>query len=151
VEPAQHEICEVSAPYIEESFEPPFTSAFRIETPDGFVIGDRGVKMKPGDEVAFQYDSYPMVDKLFASGLITQDGETIDGEGREGIIVLGKVTATILDDDDELPADDLIKQKCVLRAPVAHIKHKKIPQNTSYSPNGQNVHCGMLLINLESP
>lgn len=42
-----------------------------------------------------------MVGKLFASGLITQDGETIDGEGLEGIIVLGKVTSTILDDDDE--------------------------------------------------
>ena len=38
-----------------------------------------------------------MVGKLFASGLITQDGETIDGEGREGIIVLGKVPAAIMD------------------------------------------------------
>lgn len=76
-------------------------SAFRVETPDGFVIVDRAAKMKPGDEVAFQYDGYPMVGKLFSSGLITQDGETIDGDGLEGIIVLGKVTATILDDDDE--------------------------------------------------
>jgi len=76
-------------------------NAFRIETPVGFVIVDRSMKMKPGDEVAFQYDGYPMVGKLFASGLITQDGETIDGEGLEGIIVLGKVTATILDDHDE--------------------------------------------------
>ena len=98
---AQYGVCEVSASYIEESFEPPFTSAFRIETPDGFVIVDSGVKMKPGDEVAFQYDSYPMVGKLFASGLITQDGETIYGEGLQGVLVLGKVTATILDDDDE--------------------------------------------------
>ena len=55
--------------------------AFRVETPDGFVIVDSIVKMKPGDEVAFQYDGYPMVGKLFASGLITQDGETIDGKG----------------------------------------------------------------------
>ncbi|WP_312731433.1 phage repressor protein [Atlantibacter hermannii] len=84
---AQHGVCEMSA--------------FRIETPEGFVIVDSGVKMNPGDEVAFQYDGYPMVGKLFASGLITQDGETIDGEGLEGIIVLGKVTATILDNGDE--------------------------------------------------
>lgn len=84
---AQYGICEMSA--------------FRIETPEGFVIVDSGVMMKPGDEVAFQYDGYPMVGKLFASGLITQDGETIDGEGLEGIIVLGKVTATIVDDNDE--------------------------------------------------
>jgi len=87
--------------YTEESFDPPSSCAFRIETPDGFVIVDCGVKMKPGDEVAFQYDGYPMVGKLFSSGLITQDGEKIDGEGLESIIVLGKVTATILDDDDE--------------------------------------------------
>ena len=98
---AQHGVCEVSAPYIEEGLDLPSSSAFRIETPEGFVIVDRGVKMKPGDEVAFQYDGYPMVGKLFASGLITQDGETIDGEGLKGIIVLGKVTATILGNDDE--------------------------------------------------
>ena len=91
----------MSAPYIEEGLDLPSSSAFRIETPEGFVIVDRGVKMKPGDEVAFQYDGYPMVGKLFASGLITQDGETIDGEGLKGIIVLGKVTATILGNDDE--------------------------------------------------
>lgn len=71
-------------------------SAFRVETPDGFVIVDRAANMKPGDEVAFQYDGYPMVGKLFSSGLITQDGETIDGDGLDGIIVLGKVTAEIL-------------------------------------------------------
>lgn len=76
-------------------------SAFRVETPEGFVIVDRAEAMKPGDEVAFQYDGYPMVGRLFATGLITQDGETIDGEGLEGIIVLGKVTATIVDDNDE--------------------------------------------------
>jgi len=31
-----------------------------------------------------------MVGKLFASGLITQGGVTIDGEGLEEVIVLGK-------------------------------------------------------------
>lgn len=76
-------------------------NSFRVETPEGFVIVDRAAKMKPGDEVAFQYDGYPIVGRLFSSGLITQDGETIDGEGLEGIIVLGKVTARIDDDNDE--------------------------------------------------
>lgn len=91
----------MNASHTEESLEPPSSSTFRVETPDGFVIVDRFLKMRPGDEVAFQYDGYPMVGKLFASGLITQDGETIDGEGLEGIIVLGKVTASIMGDDDE--------------------------------------------------
>lgn len=101
MDPAQHGVCKMSASYIEESIEPPSPSAFRIETPDGFVIVDRSVRMKPGDEMAFQYNGYLMVGKLFASGLITQDGKTINGEGLESIIVLGKVTATILDEDDE--------------------------------------------------
>jgi len=47
--------------------------------------------------VAFQYDGYPMMGKLFASGLITQDGETLEEQVMQRIIVLGKVTATILD------------------------------------------------------
>lgn len=51
----------MSATYIEEGFILPSSSAFRIETPEGFVIVDRGLKMKPGDEVAFQYDGYPIV------------------------------------------------------------------------------------------
>lgn len=79
----------------------PFTSSsFRIETQDGFVIVDSAERAKPGDEVAFQYDGYPMIGILFAAGLITPDGETLEGEVMERIIVLGKVTATILDDED---------------------------------------------------
>ena len=41
-----------------------------------------------------------MIGILFSSGLITPDGETLEGEVMERIIVLGKVTATILDDDE---------------------------------------------------
>ncbi|WBG90006.1 phage repressor protein [Pantoea piersonii] len=76
------------------------SSSFRIETPAGFVIVDSAEQMQPGDEVAFQYDGYPMIGILFASGLITPDGETLEGEVMGRIIVLGKVTATILDDED---------------------------------------------------
>jgi len=76
-------------------------SAFCMETTDRFAIIDRAALMKPGDEVAFQYDGYPMVGKFFSSGLIIQNSETIDGDGMEGIILLGKVTVTILDDDNE--------------------------------------------------
>lgn len=68
----------------------------RVETSEGFVLVDRSLAAKPGDTVAFQFDDYPQLGKLFSSGIITQDGETIDGEGLEGIIVLGKVTAMVL-------------------------------------------------------
>lgn len=42
--------------------------------------------------------SYRLADSagLFRTGIITLDGETIDGEGLEGIIVLGKVTAEVV-------------------------------------------------------
>jgi len=71
-------------------------NVLRLETPEGFVLVDRSVTAKPGDTVAFQFDDYPRLGKLFRSGIITQDGETIDGEGLEGIIILGKVTAQVL-------------------------------------------------------
>lgn len=43
-----------------------------------------------------KFDNYPQLGKLFSSGIITQDGETIGGGGLEGVIVLGKVTALIV-------------------------------------------------------
>lgn len=67
-----------------------------IETPAGFAIVDRTIQGKVGDQIAFQFGDYSQVGKLFRTGIITQDGETIDGEGLEGVIALGKVTATDL-------------------------------------------------------
>lgn len=67
-----------------------------IETPDGFVLGDKSLKPVPGDKVAFQIGEYPQLGKLFSTGIITSDGETIDREGMDGIIVLGKVTAEVV-------------------------------------------------------
>ena len=67
-----------------------------IETPDGFVLADKSLKPAPGDKIAFQIGEFPQLGKLFSAGIITSDGETIDGEGLEGVIVLGKVTAEVL-------------------------------------------------------
>ncbi|AZI53384.1 phage repressor protein (plasmid) [Pantoea agglomerans] len=67
-----------------------------IETPDGFALADKSLKPVPGDIVAFQVGEYPQLGKIFSTGIITQDGETIDGAGLEGVVVLGKVTATIV-------------------------------------------------------
>ncbi|MGC0884125.1 phage repressor protein [Pantoea agglomerans] len=64
-----------------------------IETPVGFAIADRTVQGKTGDKVAFQLGDYSQLGGLFRTGIITSDGEKIDGEGMEGVIVLGKVTA----------------------------------------------------------
>lgn len=67
----------------------------RIDTPEGFVLVDRSLTAAAGDIVAFQFDDYQQIGKLSSTGVITQDGETIDGDGQEGIIVLGKVTYEI--------------------------------------------------------
>ncbi|WP_370420615.1 phage repressor protein [Pantoea vagans] len=91
-----------AADYVEKRIDlnailmPNPANVMRLETPDGFVLVDRSVTAKPGDTVAFQFDDYPQLGKLFRSGIITQDGETIDGDGLEGLIVLGKVTYEIL-------------------------------------------------------
>jgi DNA polymerase V len=72
------------------------THMFMIDTPAGFAIVDRTIPGKVGDQIAFQLGDNSQLGKLFSTGIITQDGETIDGEGLEGILVLGKVTSTIL-------------------------------------------------------
>lgn len=66
-----------------------------IETPDGFVLADKSLKPAPGDKIAFQIGEFPQLGRLFSTGIITSDGDTIDGEGMEGIIVLGKVTSEV--------------------------------------------------------
>lgn len=107
------------------------SSIFRVETQGGFVIVDSAEQIKPGDEVAFQYDGYPTIGILFSSGLITPDSETMEEEVMERIIVLGKVSATILDDGEPYSRPS----KSVLLNCVAHMKHKKIQLSTSYSPD----------------
>ncbi|MFB6328740.1 phage repressor protein [Pantoea deleyi] len=67
-----------------------------IETPDGFVLADKSLKPAPGDKIAFQIGEFPQLGRLFRTGIITSDGETIDEEGLEGVIVLGKVTAEVM-------------------------------------------------------
>lgn len=72
------------------------THMLMIETLVGFAIVDRTVQAKTGDKVAFQLGDYSQLGRLFKTGIITSDGETIDGEGLEGVIVLGKVTAEVM-------------------------------------------------------
>ncbi len=67
-----------------------------IETPDGFVLADKSVKPENGDKVAFQIGEFPQLGRLFSTGIITSDGETIDGDGMDGIIVLGRITAEVV-------------------------------------------------------
>lgn len=67
-----------------------------IDTPVGFAIVDRTVQAQTGDRVAFQLGDYSQLGRLFRTGIITSEGETIDGERLDGIIVLGKVMAEVV-------------------------------------------------------
>lgn len=61
-----------------------------IETPDGFVLADKSLRPVPGDKVAFQLGEFPQLGKLFSPGIITSDGETIDGGAWKGLSCWGK-------------------------------------------------------------
>lgn len=67
-----------------------------IETLAGFAIVDRTVQGKTGDKVAFLLGDYSQLGRLLRMLIVTQDSKMIDAEGLEGIIMLGKVTATIV-------------------------------------------------------
>ena len=70
---------------------PNHLNAFRIETPDGFVIVDAAARVSPGDVIAYQTFGYPMLGKWYPASLITEDGEAVEGEALDDVIVLGKV------------------------------------------------------------
>jgi len=70
---------------------PNHSRAFRIETPDGFVIVDAAARVSPGDVIAYQTFGYPMMGKWYPTSLITEEGEAIEGDALDDVIVLGKV------------------------------------------------------------
>ncbi|MCZ4058016.1 phage repressor protein [Pantoea sp. LMR881] len=72
------------------------TNTFRVDTPDGFVLVDSVARIKPGDMIAYQHLGYPMMGKMYTQAIITPDGEAIEGEALEDVIVLGKVTCEVL-------------------------------------------------------
>lgn len=85
---------------LNEIFMPNRNNTFLIETPSGAMLIDRVVKIKDGDLVAFQMQGYPMLGKWHPHSLITEDGEAIEGEALEDVIVLGKVTVEVLTLDE---------------------------------------------------
>jgi DNA polymerase V len=72
------------------------SSTIRIETPRGFALVDSSITPVARNKVAWQVDGYPMIGKYFKAGIVTEEGETIDGESLEGVVMLGVVTHEIL-------------------------------------------------------
>lgn len=82
-------------------FIPNPANTFLIETPTGAILVDRVVRINDGDLVAFQKAGYPMLGKWHPHSLITEDGEALEGETLEDVIVIGKVTVEVLSLNDE--------------------------------------------------
>lgn len=77
-------------------FMPHPANTFRVDTASGFVLVDSAVRVEHGDTVAVQWNGYPMMGKFYGKSLITEDGESLEGEALQDVIILGKVICEII-------------------------------------------------------
>ncbi|WP_343463461.1 phage repressor protein [Pantoea sp.] len=77
-------------------FMPHPANTFRVDTATGFVLVDSVLRVEPGDTVAVQWNGYPMLGKFYGKSLITEDGDALEGEALQDVILLGKVTCEII-------------------------------------------------------
>lgn len=80
---------------LNDLFIPHPSATIRVDTPDGFVLVDRAEAIKPGDRIAFQHHGYSEIGKVYRRSIITPEGEAIEGEALEDVVVLGKVTLEV--------------------------------------------------------
>ena len=78
-----------------------------IETTGGYAVIDRSLCAEQGDMVLINHCSRNQFAKLMGKALITDDGESLEGEALDDVDVAGVVTYTVHDlrrkPDDELP------------------------------------------------
>lgn len=67
------------------------TGTFRVDTATGFVLVDPAVRVELGDIVAVQWNGYPMLCRFCGNCLLTEEGESFEGEALAEVSVLGKV------------------------------------------------------------
>ncbi|MGP2486899.1 phage repressor protein [Pantoea ananatis] len=68
----------------------------RIETPSEFVLVDQWLTLSPGKKVIWQINGCLMVGECFKGGIITEDGEAIDGKLLDSVVMLGVVVFEVL-------------------------------------------------------
>ena len=76
-------------------FIPNPATTFRVDIPDGFLLVDSTAKVKPGNRIAYQWNGYSGLGKMYRNSLVTEEGEVIEGEPLNDVIVLGKVTCEV--------------------------------------------------------
>ncbi|PPC64364.1 phage repressor protein [Pantoea sp. ICBG 1758] len=76
-------------------FIPNLATTFRVDIPDGFLLVDSAAKVKPGNRIAYQWNGYSGLGKMYRNSLVTEESEVIEGEPLNDVIVLGKVTCEV--------------------------------------------------------
>ena len=77
-----------------------------FEQSGGYVVLDVSLKPKQQDTVLIQYSGGTDFAKIFGKAFITRDGEALEGEALDDVVVLGIVTFVInriWKDDDDYP------------------------------------------------
>lgn len=77
-----------------------------IETDSGYAVIDVSLKPRQQSTVLITYDGHTDFAKLMGRSLITREGEAIEGEALNDVVVAGVVTFIInraFLDDDECP------------------------------------------------
>ncbi|HCI4277752.1 TPA: hypothetical protein NO555_001011 [Klebsiella variicola subsp. variicola] len=66
-----------------------------VQTETGYAVVDFSVKPKQGDTVLIQYCGGTDFAKIMGKAFITRDGEALEGEALDDVVVLGIVTFVI--------------------------------------------------------
>ncbi|EMP7434904.1 hypothetical protein R5M00_000987 [Klebsiella pneumoniae] len=77
-----------------------------VQTETGYAVVDFSVKTKQGDIILIQYSGGTDFAKIMGKAFITRDGEALEGEALDDVVVLGIVTFVInrtSRNDDECP------------------------------------------------
>ncbi|HCA4636908.1 TPA: hypothetical protein MRT91_005160 [Klebsiella quasipneumoniae] len=77
-----------------------------VQTETGYAVVDLSVKPKQQDTVVIQYPGGTDFAKVMGRAFITRDGEALEGEALDDVVVIGVVTFIInclLKDNDESP------------------------------------------------
>ena len=77
-----------------------------IETSSGWAVIDKAKRPAQGIVLLVSVDGYNQFARWMGDALITEEGEAIEGEGLDGVTVIGVVIALInsVDRDDSCPA-----------------------------------------------
>lgn len=76
-----------------------------IETSSGWAVIDKSRRPDPGIVLLVNVDGYNQFARWMGDALITEEGEAIEGEGLDGVTVIGVVMALInaVGNDDDCP------------------------------------------------